>query len=366
MNPSDYSAQTLAELHEIIDALEAEGLYREAAEAHDVFVRVAGKKEDLAKTLLFMGLPLVGGNLYDKYVLKQDSPSAMTAPAAKEAPQQAPKPATPPPGYEFVDESDPYLPKNLGSKPVYVDTDEEPVNEAENAAMVGALAQGQSDVDYMTPRLKPNQKPRVPATPRVSPAPPRPALPKAPVKPAKPAPAPLEKGSFDQLMGFSLPAEGGFANRSKKADPGGRTNMGVTQRTYNAWLKMNGEEPRDVKNITREEVEQIYKRLYWDKIKGDKLPEDLATVLGDYAIHASPKKAVQKLQQVIGVTPTGNMGPVTLKTVQQKVRTPQEDEMLALKINELRGQILEGKPHAKYNPGWQPRLDRLEDYVKDN
>lgn len=363
--PSPNYARTLAELHEIIAALEAEGMYREASEAHDVFVRVAGKKEDLLKSMLLAGLPLVGGKLYDTYVLGEGQKPAMTAPAAKDAAKPVP-----PPGYEFVDENDPYLPKNLGSKPVYVDTDQEPFNPAENAAEVGAVIQGQTDIDDQTPKFpkpfSPRQNPQKPALPsRVSPAAPRPALPKAPVKP-KPQPAPVEKGTFEQLMGFSLPAEGGFANRPKAADPGGRTNMGITQRTYNAWLKMHGEESRDVKGITREEVEQIYKELYWDKIKGDKLPEDLATVLGDYAIHASPKKAVQKLQQVIGVTPTGNMGPVTLKTVQQKVRTPQEDEMLALKINELREKVLREKKHAKHNPGWWPRLERLDEYIKKN
>ena len=41
--------------------------------------------------------------------------------------------------------------------------------------------------------------------------------------------------NFETVMDYVFKSEGGFSDR--KNDLGGRTNMGVTQATYNAWRK---------------------------------------------------------------------------------------------------------------------------------
>lgn len=182
-------------------------------------------------------------------------------------------------------------------------------------------------------------------------------------------PKPLERGNFRELMDFTLPAEGGFANRDPKADPGGRTMRGVTQTTYNAWQRLRGVAPedfKDVKNITHEEVLRIYRDLYWKPIKGDKLPEDVALALGDFAIHSGPGRATKTLQKAIGVTPTGNMGPVTLKTLQEKVDTPEEAEQLALQVTEARRQWLKHRRNAPYNRGWWNRIKNLKEEIRED
>lgn len=47
-------------------------------------------------------------------------------------------------------------------------------------------------------------------------------------------------------------------NVASQFDYGGRTNKGITQNTYNSWLKAHGKASKDVKSITDSEVEQIY------------------------------------------------------------------------------------------------------------
>ena len=61
---------------------------------------------------------------------------------------------------------------------------------------------------------------------------------------------------FKKALKFVLKWEGGYVNDPD--DKGGATNKGITQCTYNGWLKTKGLKPKDVKNITDVEVAQIY------------------------------------------------------------------------------------------------------------
>ena len=66
-----------------------------------------------------------------------------------------------------------------------------------------------------------------------------------------------------------LEHEGGYVNHPK--DPGGRTNMGITQRTYqNFYGRPVTEE--EMKTMPRRDAAEIYKSMYWDEIRGDDLP----------------------------------------------------------------------------------------------
>lgn len=66
---------------------------------------------------------------------------------------------------------------------------------------------------------------------------------------------------FKKALQFVLKWEGGYVDNPN--DKGGATNKGITQNTYNAWLKSNGKATKDVKNITQAEVEEIYRKNYW-------------------------------------------------------------------------------------------------------
>ena len=57
------------------------------------------------------------------------------------------------------------------------------------------------------------------------------------------------------------------------------------------------------------------KERYWDKVKADELPAGLDYVVFDTAINSGPGRAVKLLQEVIGTTPDGAIGPLTLRAV---------------------------------------------------
>jgi lysozyme family protein len=89
------------------------------------------------------------------------------------------------------------------------------------------------------------------------------------------------KDSFDKAVGFVLSHEGGYSNDPK--DPGGETNHGISKRAY----------PKlDIKNLTREDAIEIYRREYWDKINGDELPSGLDLICFDTAVNAGVSRAL--------------------------------------------------------------------------
>ncbi|MBQ3640722.1 hypothetical protein II906_02160, partial [bacterium] len=83
---------------------------------------------------------------------------------------------------------------------------------------------------------------------------------------------------------YVLKSEGGYSNN--KADRGGATNYGITQRTYDAYLNKNKLPHKNVANITYEEVKRIYFREYWQASGADKISDfKLALILFDSAVN---------------------------------------------------------------------------------
>lgn len=98
---------------------------------------------------------------------------------------------------------------------------------------------------------------------------------------------------FEKALAFVLEREGGYAN--VKGDRGGATNKGITQKTYNAWLKKNGRPQKDVKYITDEEVRQIYYNEYWKPSGCANLPSKVALFIFDTAVNMGVGRAKEYL-----------------------------------------------------------------------
>ena len=71
----------------------------------------------------------------------------------------------------------------------------------------------------------------------------------------------LTPGRFEMALSFTLTQEGGFVN--DPADPGGATNHGITQQTYDEWRGAHRWPLRAVRAIEISEVSEIYRQYYW-------------------------------------------------------------------------------------------------------
>lgn len=107
--------------------------------------------------------------------------------------------------------------------------------------------------------------------------------------------------AFDRLIGH----EGGYSNHP--ADPGGETMWGVTARVARA----NGY-TGPMKDMPRSTAKSIYRKLYWDAVKADQLPETVRFDVFDGAVNSGVSQSAKWLQRAAGVVDDGVIGPKTI------------------------------------------------------
>ena len=122
----------------------------------------------------------------------------------------------------------------------------------------------------------------------------------------------MSASNFDVALRQVLKSEGGYVNHP--SDPGGRTNLGVTQKVWEEWVGHPVTEA-DMRALTPELVAPLYKKMYWDKVKGDDLPSGVDYVVFDIAVNSGTGRAAKMLQQVVGVPADGAIGPKTVQAV---------------------------------------------------
>lgn len=119
---------------------------------------------------------------------------------------------------------------------------------------------------------------------------------------------------FDKALERILKHEGGYVNHPR--DPGGATNLGITQRTLDAarGQMMDAALPANVRDLTRKQAGDIYWRFYWlpaTHIAGDNTSFALQFQLFDAYVNHSPSTVVKLLQRAVRTKDDGVMGPQT-------------------------------------------------------
>ena len=146
-----------------------------------------------------------------------------------------------------------------------------------------------------------------------------------------------------------LKHEGGFVNHP--ADPGGMTNLGVTQRVWEEWVGHPVDE-KEMRSLTPEKVAPMYKQKYWDKIRGDDLPSGVDMAVFDCCVNSGPGRAAKMLQRVLGLTEDGAIGPNTLS----KALSIDSSKLIA-DYNAARLAFLQALPTwATFGKGWSNRV----------
>ena len=123
------------------------------------------------------------------------------------------------------------------------------------------------------------------------------------------------KKSFELM----LASEGGYVNHP--SDPGGMTNLGVTKRVWEEWVGRESNE-KEMRSLTPEMVEPLYKRKFWDACKCDDMPSGIDYLVFDFAVNAGVGRSAKILQTAVGVPADGGIGPITLAAV--KAQDPTE------------------------------------------
>ena len=158
------------------------------------------------------------------------------------------------------------------------------------------------------------------------------------------------KSNYEHCLKTILHHEGGYVNHPE--DPGGETNLGVTKRVYE---EHGG--TKDMKDLTVEDVAPIYKKGYWDKMKGDELPSGLDLCVFDFGVNAGPGRSAKYLQTMIGTVADGGIGPNTLAKLKEYV----EKHGIEKCIEDFQGARQDYyeklSTFATFGKGWTRRVD---------
>ena len=118
--------------------------------------------------------------------------------------------------------------------------------------------------------------------------------------------------NFDKCMTMLLKHEGGFVNHP--SDPGGMTNLGITQNTYNEFHGIRLDE-QGMRDLTVADVTPIYRRNYWDRCRCPDLPSGVDWAVFDWAVNSGTGRSAKALQRAVEATEDGVIGNITLMKV---------------------------------------------------
>ena len=160
-------------------------------------------------------------------------------------------------------------------------------------------------------------------------------------------------GNFIPCCNFTLTQEGGFCDVA--GDPGGATNHGITMYTLSAYLGRQATID-DVRNLTAETAEAIYKPDYWDALHADLLPLGLDLLAFDFGVNAGPKRSAMILQKLVGTVADGDIGPATARAIGQHSTDWLIASLTVAHIQYYR--TLDG--FAEFGDGWIARANRAQ------
>lgn len=158
----------------------------------------------------------------------------------------------------------------------------------------------------------------------------------------------MSKDNFDAVMVEVLAHEGGYVNHPK--DPGGETNFGISKRSY---------PKEDIKRLSRDRAKSIYRRDFWEKIRGDDLPAGVDLVVMDASVNSGVKRGVAWAQKAAGLSAAqadGLMGPVSLRAISKANPFDVIKRACSIRMGFLRGL----RTWGTFGKGWSRRVASVE------
>ena len=159
--------------------------------------------------------------------------------------------------------------------------------------------------------------------------------------------------NWDACFERLIKHEGGYVNHP--SDPGGRTNLGVTQDVWEDWVDRTVTED-EMRQLTADKVQPLYKDMYWDRIKGDRLPHGVDYCVFDACVNSGVYRSAKWLQLTVGAAADGAIGDQTIKLA--FLTNP---ENIINKFCEMRLEFLRGLLNwPTFGKGWERRVREVQ------
>ena len=163
----------------------------------------------------------------------------------------------------------------------------------------------------------------------------------------------LQRDDFARAFPLVLKHEGGYVDHPR--DPGGATNLGVTIGTLSGWLGRPATKA-EVRALTVDAVAPIYRKNYWDAVRGDDLPSGVNYCVFDFGVNSGPRRAIMALQRALNVADDGAIGPITLAAV----RKADPEQLVSRICSDRLAFMRQLSTWPTFGRGWQRRVEGVE------
>ncbi len=157
---------------------------------------------------------------------------------------------------------------------------------------------------------------------------------------------------FEKAMKFVRVVEGGLFNHPN--DPGGLTNMGITQRDY---PNLN------IKKLTRKQADDIFYNDYWKRSYAENLPFPAYISYFDSVVNTGLSRANRILQKSAGVEQDGVIGPMTIEAVSKVNPQVLNNNIIKNRQNFYVNLAARNEKFRSFIKGWTRRSKALTEYT---
>lgn len=146
-------------------------------------------------------------------------------------------------------------------------------------------------------------------------------------------------------------AEGGYKLTNDPVDRGGQTYAGISRRANPRWTGWPFIDAGDRPPASM--VRAYYLQNYWDVLRLSEIDsQKVANSLYGSAVNSGAKTAAKLAQLVVGATPDGVLGPVTLGLINATAPEVFIAQFTIAKIARYRDIVTKDRSQTKYLLGW--------------
>ena len=164
------------------------------------------------------------------------------------------------------------------------------------------------------------------------------------------------KENYESALAHVLKSEGLWSDNPQ--DPGGATMKGITLSVYREWKRNPHISKEELRVIPDEEVYNLYKELYWNNVQGDYLPAGVDYAVFDSAVNMGVGRAAKLIQEAVGVTADGVLGPASVSAIQKTDPKELIEKFSALKESFYRSL----KTFPTFGKGWLNRVAEVKTF----
>jgi lysozyme family protein len=152
-------------------------------------------------------------------------------------------------------------------------------------------------------------------------------------------------GDFNKAILITLAKEGGAKFTDIPGDNGGATKYGISQAAY----------PNlDIRNLTEVQAREIYKRDYWDRVRGDEIKSQLiAENIFDTAVNMGVRTTSRLVQTLLDIVPAdGVIGSASLGVINKQDEQSFLAHFTLLKVGYYANICNKNRSQSKFLLGW--------------